>query len=61
MAKVSKKTGHGGKSGKFVAGIKVLGTTKDGVRILKPKGNATHFTQKEIYSTVASVRAAKKA
>jgi hypothetical protein len=60
MAKVSKKTGHAGKSVKSVAG-KVLGTTKDGVRILKPKGYATHFTQKELRSAVASVRAAKKA
>jgi hypothetical protein len=61
MAKVSKKTGHGGKSDKIVAGTKVLGTTKDGVRILKPKGKATHFTQKELHGAVAAVRAAKKA
>ncbi|HUZ91759.1 MAG TPA: hypothetical protein VMU78_07650 [Methylocella sp.] len=61
MVKVSKKTGYGSKSAKFVAGKKVLGTTKDGVRILKPKGKATHFTQKELRSAVASVRAAKKA
>jgi hypothetical protein len=39
----------------------VLGTTKDGVRILKPKGKATHFTQKELHGAIASVQAAKKA
>lgn len=60
MAKASKKMGYAGKSAKSVSG-KVLGTTKDGVRILKPKGKATHFTQKELRSAVASVRAAKKA
>jgi hypothetical protein len=61
MAKVSKKTRYGGKSTKLVAGTKVVGTTKDGVRILKPKGKATHFTQKELHGAIASVRAAKKA
>ncbi len=61
MAKVSKKTGQGGKSSKSVAGVKVLGTTKDGVRILKPRGKPTHFTQKELHRVVALVRTAKKA
>jgi hypothetical protein len=61
MAKISKKMGQGSKSAKSVAGVKVLGTTKDGVRILKPKGKATHFTQKELHGAVASARAAKKA
>lgn len=60
MAKDSKKAGYAGKSGKAVA-AKVLGTTKDGVRILKPKGKATHFTAKELQGAIASVRAAKKA
>ena len=44
---------------KPVAGS-VLGTTKDGVRILKPKGRATNFTAKELRSAVRSVQAAKK-
>jgi hypothetical protein len=61
MVKTSKKAGQRGKSDKLVAGTKVLGTTKDGVRILKPKGNATHFTQKELRGAVASARAVKKA
>lgn len=61
MAKVSGKTARNGKTGKFVGGAKVLGTTKDGVRILKPKGKATHFTQKEIRDAIASARAAKQA
>ncbi len=61
MAKATKKTSYGGKSGKFVTSMRVLGTTKDGVRILKPKSKATHFTQKELRGAIASVRAAKKA
>jgi hypothetical protein len=61
MAKIQAKTGRGGKTVKFVAGAKVLGTTKDGVRILKPRGKATHFTQKELRDAVASVRATKRA
>jgi len=40
---------------------KVLGTTKDGVSILKPEGDATHFTPTELDAAVASVRAADKA
>lgn len=55
------KTRRDGKSGEFVAGVKALGTTRDGVRILKPKGGATHFTQKELLGAVASARAANKA
>lgn len=46
------------KAGKFVSG-RVLGTTKDGVHILKPRGPATHFTQKELRDAVASARASK--
>jgi hypothetical protein len=61
MAKTgSKKTGAIGKSSKRVPGSKVLGTTKDGVRILKPRGRATHFTQKELLGAVASARLANK-
>jgi len=37
-------------------GVKVLGVTKDGVRILKPKVRSAHFTQKELRSAIASVR-----
>ncbi len=40
---------------------KVLGITKDGVRILKPRGKATHFTQRELRSAIASARAVKRA
>jgi hypothetical protein len=43
---------------KKAGSAKVLGVTKDGVRILKPKGRATHFTQKELLD---AVRAAKGA
>ncbi len=61
MAKVSNKTLYGGKDHKRFGGPKVLGVTKDGVRILKPKGKATHFTPKELRDAVATARAAKRA
>lgn len=61
MAKASKKTYPAGKAAKRAAGTKVLGTTKDGVLILKPKGAPTHFTQKELRDAVATVRAARGA
>ncbi len=61
MANVSKKTALGGKSVDKVGGAKVLGTTKDGVRILKPKWKATHFTEKELDRAIAGARAAKRA
>ncbi len=48
-------------SGRFVGGHKVLGTTKDGVKILKPKGPPTHFTDKELREAIATVRSSKKA
>lgn len=43
-----------------VEGAKVLFTTKDGVRILKPKAKATHFTEKELESAIAAAMAAKR-
>ena len=52
------KAGKGGKGG---GGPRVLGTTTDGVRILKPKGKATHFTAKELRDAVASARALRRA
>ena len=40
-------------------GSKVLGTTFDGVQILKPKGTATHFTVPELEAAISRVRAAR--
>lgn len=40
----------------YLTGVKL----KDGVRILKPRGTATHFTEKEVRDAVASARAAKR-
>jgi len=54
------KTSRSGANGKFVAGAKVLGTTSDGVRILKPNGPATHLTPKEVRDAVAQARAGKR-
>lgn len=34
----------------------VLGTTKDGVHIRKPKGSATHFSAQEVREAVAKAR-----
>jgi hypothetical protein len=61
MKDSSSRTGRDAKTGCFVGGYKVLGTTKDGVRILKPKGHATHFTDKELRKAIATVRSAQKA
>jgi len=38
---------------------KILGTTSDGVRILKPKAPATHFTATEVEAAISKVRAAR--
>jgi hypothetical protein len=38
---------------------KVLGTTSDGVRILKPKRRATHFTVPQLKAAISRVRAAR--
>jgi hypothetical protein len=59
MTKTPAKTAPNLKPRKSAAG-KVLGTTSDGVRILKPKGNATHFTQKELREAVARVQSSKR-
>jgi hypothetical protein len=61
MAKPSKKMIRASKTGERFAGTKVLGVTKDGVRILKPKGNATHFTGSELREAVATARATTRA
>jgi len=37
----------------------IIGTTRDGVRILKPKGKATNFTQKELRDAITTVRSRK--
>ena len=38
---------------------KVLGTTFEGVKILKPKHKATHFTTRELEAAISRVRAAR--
>jgi len=40
-------------------GSQVLGTTFDGVQILKPKGKATHFTTGELRRAIANARATR--
>jgi hypothetical protein len=60
MAKSSKKVLSASKAGERFAGTKVLGVTKDGVRILKPRGKATHFTGSELREAVATARAATR-
>jgi len=42
MAKSISNTARSRKTGKLVGGSKVLGTIRDGVHILKPKGRGTH-------------------
>lgn len=61
MTKGSTKVVPGGKPNETIAGYKVLGTTKDGVRILKPKGRtSTRFSERDIRDAIMSVRAAKQ-
>lgn len=60
MTKSPSKTARASKSAKSAAS-KVLGVTRDGVRILKPRGKATHFTQKELRDAVARARAGRQA
>lgn len=57
----SSKVSRSAATGKFVSGYKVLGVTRDGVEILKPKGRATHFTDKELRDAISRARDAKKA
>lgn len=52
--------GRKSKPGKSPGRSNVLGKTKDGVLILKPRAKATHFTQRELRDVVASVRASKR-
>jgi hypothetical protein len=58
-AKTSKVGSH--KTSKLASrkASKVLGTTSDGVRILKPKGRATHFTAPQLEAAISRVRAAR--
>lgn len=58
MSKGLKATGS---TGETFRGRKVLGVTKDGIRILKPQGRPTHFTYKEALETVKAVIAARNA
>ena len=41
-----------------VAGV--LGTTRDGVHIRKPKGSATHFSSQEVREAVAKARSGNR-
>jgi hypothetical protein len=59
MAKTPSKSSGTKTSSRSAAG-KILGVTKDGVRILD-QGRATHFTAKELRSAVEMVQAAKRA
>jgi hypothetical protein len=40
----------------YLKGVGVIGTTKDGVPIRKPKGSATHFSAQEVRDAVAKAR-----
>lgn len=50
------RVGRDSRSGRFIDRDRVLGTTRDGVAILKPKGGATHFTDKELWKAIDSAR-----
>jgi len=55
LKKPSRRSAAGRSAGR------VLGTTSDGVKILKPRGGATHFTDKQIRDAIATVFAARAA
>jgi hypothetical protein len=60
MEKSSKaKVKRSGSTGGYVDGHRVLGKTREGIIILRPKGNATHFTDREILKAIHAVRSAK--
>lgn len=61
MVKATIKTDRSGKTSKFVGTSRVLGTTKDGVNILKPRGRPTHFTAKELRDAILAARTTKTA
>jgi len=56
-----KKPIRNGKTPATVAGYRVLGETRDGVRILAPKGKPQSFTVPELKKAIRSVRAGKAA
>jgi hypothetical protein len=61
MAKNDKRIGRDAASGRFVGEYRVLGTTRDGVKILKPKARATHFTDREMREAVRATLDSQKA
>ncbi len=56
MKKTASKIGRDSRTGEFIDGYRVLGRTRDGVAILKPKEGATHFTDKELRDAISAVR-----
>ena len=56
-----KKPARTGNTPTTVGGYKVLGETRDGVRILAPKGKPQSFTVPELKKAIRSVRAGKAA
>ena len=66
MAKNGKSKGvPAAKSGKAVyrssGSGRLVGTAKDGVKIIGPKGRSRHFTPKEARDAVTAARDAKRA
>ena len=63
MSKTGKKRGAGSRvagprpaSKKPGRGYEIVGTTSDGVKILRPKMKATHFTSAEIREAINEVK-----
>jgi hypothetical protein len=59
MAKISSKAKPSVGRAKRRGEPRVLGVTKDGVKILASKVKPTHFTTKEIRDAIAALRASK--
>lgn len=49
-----RKIARDAKTGRYVGGYQVLGKTRDGVRILKPKGKPKSFSVVKLKKAIAS-------
>jgi hypothetical protein len=53
MEQVKTRTLNDGVKAEYVGGRRVIAVTEDGVRILRPRKRATHFTDKQAQTAVA--------
>lgn len=56
MSDLVERTLKDGTTAQYVGRRRVLSVTSDGVVILRPKGKATHFTDRQVIDAVAKAR-----